>query len=157
MPTTTNRPSLLAATPPLSPTPSAGTVTDTGATGVTGTTAEGAETLPAASTATTVKRYVVPLVRPDTVAELSGAATVAAVLPSSASTRCSTTSASGAAVQVTTACWSSGVAVTPVGAAGGVRSVGVALAVAGSEGLPRTSTATSSTPRLPPARPPKPP
>jgi hypothetical protein len=51
VPTTTNRPSPLTATPPLSPEPVIGTVGDTG---TTVTVADGADTWPAASTATTV-------------------------------------------------------------------------------------------------------
>jgi hypothetical protein len=86
-----------------------------------------------------------PLVSPVTVAEVAGAAAVATTVPSSASTRCPTTSGSGAAAQRTTACRSPGVAPTPVGAAGGVRSVGVAVTggAEAAEALPCPSTATS--------------
>src|ERR687893_70978 len=99
---------------------------------VAGTGAERAETLPAASTATTVNAYAVSLARPVTVPEVPGAGTVATVLPSAASTRCSTTSAPAASHR-SSASRFPGTAATPVGAGGGVRSVGVALAVAASE------------------------
>ncbi|THA39265.1 FG-GAP repeat protein, partial [Streptomyces sp. A1136] len=74
VPTTTNRPSPLTAAPPRSPAPVAGTV---GETGTTETCTEPAETWPPASTATTVNRWVVPLVRRETVAWVAGAVAVA--------------------------------------------------------------------------------